>query len=168
MDNLLSSFEDAILDQCFSKYYINCGGCAKAAHEFYKYFQTIKDVKVKGAMVLNWCSYYKTKTSLTNMANTSVYDKIAYCNHVVLVFEYKNKQYVIDAADGIMEKNLYVAKASSEYHRQVITGYLKPRLLKRLSKAKNGRWNEQFNPYHLKHIRKFLKEYSFYDGCLQS
>lgn len=162
MEPLLSAFNDAIFNQQFSKYYINCGGCAKAAHEFYKYFKDIPEVKVKGAIVLNWCSFYANKVSLTNMTNTSVYDKISYCNHIVLVFEYKNKQYIIDGADGIIPKDRYVAESSAEHHRQVITGYLKPRLLKRLSKAKNGRWNTQFNPYHLKHLRKFLKEYSFY------
>jgi hypothetical protein len=162
MDPLLSAFQDALFNQSFSKYYINCGGCAKAAHEFYKYFKNIPEIKVKGAIVLNWCSYYQNKVSLTNMTHTSVYDKISYCNHVVLVFEYKNKQYVIDAADGIIPKDRYIAESSEEYHRNVITGYLKPRLLERLSKAKNDRWNTQFNPYHLKYLRKFLKGYSFY------
>lgn len=162
MEPTLLAFQDAIFNQCFAKYYINCGGCAKAAYEFHKYFRNIPEIKVKGAIVLNWCSYYANKVSLTNMSNRSVYDKISYCNHVVLVFEYKNKQYIIDAADGIMPKDRYIAESSAEHHRQVITGYLKPRLLKRLSKAKNERWNTQFNPYHLKHLRKFLKEYSFY------
>lgn len=155
MDKMLKDFEEALFNQNFSKYYINSGGCAKAAYAFYKHFSTVKEIKVKGALIFNWCSYYNNKTSPKNLTSNAR-DLIRYCNHVVLAFEYKNKQYVIDAIDGIYLKREYIEN-QNENGRKVITGYVKPKLLKRIATSREG-WNEAFNVYHLKHLRKFLKE----------
>lgn len=155
MDKALQDFEEELLRQAFWKYNINSGGCAKAAYAFYKYFLPIKGIKVKGAIVLNWCSFYSNKKSLINIANNTR-DIIRYCNHVVLVFEHQNKQYVIDAAEGIQLKEHYL-RDCNELGRKVITGYLRPKLLKQIANSPVG-WNDMFNVYHLKHLRKFLKE----------
>lgn len=155
MDKMLKDFEEELLKQSFSKYYINSGGCAKAAYAFYKHFAPVKEIKVKGALIFNWCSFYKNKTSPKRLVSNAR-DLINYCNHVVLVFEYKNEQYVIDAVNGISLKKDYI-KNESERNSNVITGYVKPRLLKRIANSREG-WNETFNVYHLKHLRKFLKE----------
>ena len=155
MDKVLKDFEEELLKQGFWKYSINAGGCAKAAYAFYKYFSFFKEITVKGALIFNWCSYYSNKTSPKNLAKNAR-DLIRYCNHVVLVFEYKNEQYVIDAVEGICLKKHYIEK-QNEYNRKVITGYVKPKLLRRLSKSPEG-WNNTFNVYHLKHLRTFLKE----------
>ena len=160
MDQSLLDFESALLANYFNRYNFNAGGCAKAAYELYKYFSKYKEVKVKGAMVVNWCSFIKDKQSLTNMTNTRpLRSTIQYCNHVVLVIEHKNEQYVIDVIEGIKTKKEYIAE-SQELNRRTITGYLKPRLLNKLSKSPEG-WNERFNVYNLKHLRTFLKGYDF-------
>lgn len=155
MDQRLKDFGQALSESRLYIHRINAGGCAKAAYAFYKHFLPNSNIKVKGAMILNWNSFYSNKKSVTNLAKNKR-QVISYCNHVVLVFEHDKKQYIIDSVDGIMLKSDYI-KQCNEMDRKVITGYLKPKLLRKIAKSKNG-WNDAFNVYDLKHLRKFLKE----------
>lgn len=154
MNKFLEYFNDALFDECFEQYKINSGGCAKAAVLFYKYFKPIKEIEIKGALILNYYSP-NPKQSVTN-AVKGYSNIIEYCNHVVLVIKSEGQTYVVDAVAGVVPKEVYLQ------NHEHITGYMKIKLLKSICKAKDS-WNPRFNVYDLAHLRNFLKEHDYYD-----
>lgn len=157
MNDALAHFDISLLGASFDQYYINSGGCAKASYEFYKFFLGKKGITIKGAQIL-------TSDSITNNTSLTKYAKgvdsiIGFCNHVVLVIKVEKQTYIIDAIDGVLLKEDYL-EHSIYGHCKLVTGYIKPRLLRKIAKTQEG-WNTTFNTYHLKHLRTFLKEYKY-------
>lgn len=152
----LKSFSEDIAREKFGQYYINHGGCAKAACEFYKYLKNIDGVTLRGGMTLNSKGYKTPKKSLRKITKNP-YTIIDYCHHVVLAFSYENKEYIIDAVDGVVPKEKYLA--TNKYGKNN-TGYLNIKLLREVAYHPEG-WNTRFDKRNIKHLRTFLKNYGF-------
>lgn len=155
MDKFLRKFHDDIIFSHFKNYDVNSGGCAKAAVEFYKFFNKLNKYKVLGIKILTSerikASPIKTEKKLKEEGFGNYFD------HVVLAIKHDNQVYYVDAIHGIVLQSMY--HEVSRYTRlKPMPGYMS---FKRMQYYCNRphTWNRTFKHSNLKHIRKFLDNY---------
>lgn len=150
---LLTHFSRELVARNFYQHNINCGGCARAAFEFYKFFKKQPEIKILGFKALSDVGTNKISIKKVSKNKQDVSEHFA---HVVLLIEHNDIKYIVDAVHGVVTLKNY----SLLYFRgcKRMTGYIPPKTLREYCKRRYI-WNRRFDVEDIKHVRQFLKSY---------
>lgn len=151
MERFLQQLHNSIKEQHFKRININSGGCGRAAIEFYKYFQSIPNIRVLGFKVLTDDTPKNRSIPVIHRHAQLPY----YYSHIVLAIQVKGLTYYVDAVHGVVKADQY-RSVSGYKHWKFLSGYVAPKVLKK-HLSDSSIWNKSFDAKDIVKVRSFIR-----------